>query len=385
MHTALADYVSRGEVPGLVAVVADRGQARVDVLGTMAAGEPQPVRRDSIFRISSMTKPVVAAAAMAAIDDGALAIDAPVDRWLPELADRRVLRRLDAELDDTVAADQPIRVRDLLVFTMGMGIALAPPGSTPIQRALDELQLGQGMPRPGVPPAPDEWLRRLGTLPLMAQPGSCWMYNTSADVLGALLHRATRRPLEDYLRERICEPLGMVDTAFSVPAAKRDRLVTSYTVDPVTSGLVLYDRPDGQWSQPPAFPAGSAGLVSTADDFLAFAEMLLAGGTGPRGQRLLSEQAVAAMTRDQLTPAQKAASRWMPGFFDRFGWGYGMAVVVGLDPSGSPGAYGWDGGMGTVWRNDPARQRVAMLLTHRAWAAPEPPAVCRAFWRVANS
>ena len=384
MYDALAGHVTRGVVPGLIALVARRGIAEVEVIGTTAAGGGEPLRRDSIFRISSMTKPITAAAAMAAIDDGRLTLDEPVDRLLPELAGRRVLRRVDGPLDDTVPATRPITVRDLLTFTMGMGILLAPPGSTPIQRALDELQLGQGMPQPQVAPAPDEWLRRLGTLPLMHQPGERWMYNTGSDVLGALIARASGRPLEHFLRERIFAPLGMTDTGFSVPPARRDRLVTSYLTDPATGALRPLDPPDGQWSRPPAFPAGGAGLVSTADDFLAFAEMLRNGGSH-RGNRVLSAAAVAAMTRDQLSPAQKAASRWVPGFFDRLGWGFGMAVVTGPDESAAPGSYGWDGGLGTVWRTDPRAEAVTILLTQRAWSRPEPPPVCRDFWRAARA
>ena len=384
LHDALAHHVTSGGVPGLVAVVAQRGAAEVAVIGAMATDGP-PLPRDALFRISSMSKPVTAVAAMIAIEDGVLAPDAPIERWLPELASRRVLRRLDGPLDDTVPARRPITVRDLLTFTMGMGIVLSPPGATPIQRAIDELALGQGMPQPAIPPAPDEWLRRLGTLPLMHQPGERWMYHTSCDVLGALIARAAHRPLEDYLRERIFAPLGMVDTGFSVPPARRDRLVTGYRADPATGRLAPIDPPDGQWSRPPAFPSGGAGLVSTADDFLAFAEMLRRGGSGgPRGSRVLSPEAVAAMTRDQLTPAQKAASTWVPGFFDRFGWGLGMAVVAS-DESGSPGSYGWDGGLGTAWRTDPAADRVAILLTQRAWDAPVPPPVCRDFWRAARA
>ncbi|HMG52645.1 MAG TPA: serine hydrolase domain-containing protein, partial [Kofleriaceae bacterium] len=370
--------------PGLIALVARRGAAEVDVIGATAAEAGAPLRRDAIVRISSMTKPIIAAAAMIAIEDGKLALDEPIDRLLPELANRRVLRRIDGPLDDTVPAVRRITVRDLLTFTMGMGVLLAPPGSHPIQRASEELALGQGPPWPPTPPAPDEWLRRLGTLPLMRQPGECWMYNTGSDVLGALLARAARAPLETVLRERLFAPLAMADTEFSVPPAKRDRLVTSYLADPATGALKLHDPPDGAWSRPPAFPSGGGGLVSTIDDLFAFAELLRRGGSH-RGRRILSEASVAAMTRDQLSPAQKAASSWIPGFFDRYGWGFGMAVVTGSDESGSPGAYGWDGGLGTVWRSDPRQQLVTILLTQRAFGSPALPPVARAFWRAARA
>jgi CubicO group peptidase (beta-lactamase class C family) len=302
---------------------------------------------------------------------------------LPELANRRVLRSIDAQLDDTVPAERAITVRDLLTFTFGFGLVLAPPGTHPIQRAGEELKLGQGIPAPQLPPAPDTWLARFGTLPLMHQPGARWMYNTGSDVLGVLIARASGRPLDVFMRERIFEPLGMVDTAFFVPEAKRARFVPSYLVDRASGGLSLYDAIDGQWSKPPAFPSGGAGLVSTVDDFRAFGEMLLGGGARA-GIRVLSRSSVEAMMRDQLTAAQKKASNDFMGIFDQLGWGFGGAVITGRDDSGSRGAYGWDGGLGTVWRVDPALQAVTVMFTQLAWPAPAPPPVCHDFWRSAK-
>ncbi|HEU4729516.1 MAG TPA: serine hydrolase domain-containing protein [Kofleriaceae bacterium] len=383
IHDAIAGHIARGELPGAIGLVSRPGEVEVAVVGAMADGGP-PLQRDAIFRIASMTKPITAAAALIAIDDGKLALDEPVDRLLPELAHPRVLRRFDGPLDDTVPAARPIQVRDLLSFTMGLGILLAPPGTFPIQRALDEHRLGQGFPRPQVPPDPDEWIRRLGTLPLCHQPGEQWMYHTGCDVLGVLLARAYRQPFESVLEERLFAPLGMVDTGFSVPPARRDRLVTSYAADPATGARTLNDAPDGDWSRPPAFPSGGGGLVSTIDDYLAFAE-LLAGGGERRGKRILSARAVTAMTTDQLSPQQKAASRWLPGYFDDHTWGYGVQVITGRDDSGPTGAYGWDGGLGTVWRNDPAGRRVTILLTQQAFTSPVPPPVCRDFWLAARA
>lgn len=383
LHDQLVGRVASGELAGAIALVARRGEVHVDVVGRPALDATAPLGRDAIFRMSSMTKPIVAAATLVAIEAGLFALDAPVDRWLPELANRRVLRRFDGPLDDTVPASRAITVRDLLAFTMGTGIPLAPPGATPIQRAIDEQALGQGMPRPQVAPPPDEWIRRLGTLPLMSQPGDQWRYHTGSDVQGVLIARAAGVPLEQFLRDRIFEPLGMVDTGFHVPAAQRDRLVASYLTDP-TGAARLYDRPDGEWSRPPAFPSGGAGLVSTIDDYFAFAEML-AGGGARRGVRILSEASVAAMTRDQLSPAQKAQTRWTPGAFDELGWGFGVAVVTGRDPAGAPGAYGWDGGLGTVWRNDPQRELISILFTQHAWRSPSAPPVCRDLWTAAQA
>ncbi|HET8630206.1 MAG TPA: serine hydrolase domain-containing protein [Thermomicrobiales bacterium] len=380
LHDAMAGYVERGEVPGLVALVSRRGETHVEALGALALGGA-PVRRDTIFRIASMTKPVVAAAALLLVEECNLRLDDPVDRLLPELAGRRVLRRLDGSLDDTVPARGPITPRGLLTFTMGFGQLQAPPDAYPILRAAHDLQIGMGPPSPAAMPAPDEWLRRLGTLPLMAQPGERWLYNTGADVLSVLIARATGQPLEAFLRERLFDPLGMRDTAFSVPAAELDRLATGYRADPATGTLAVFDEAaGGQWSRPPAFPSGGGGLVSTADDYLAFGQMLL--NRGKHGNtRILSRPAVEAMTTDQLTPAQKAASGLTEGFFDGHGWGFGVSVVTRRDDlAATPGRFGWDGGLGTSWHADPREDLIGVLLTQRAWDSPSPPAVCRDFW-----
>jgi CubicO group peptidase (beta-lactamase class C family) len=375
MHKRLAAYVERGEIPGYVALVARGDEVQVDAMGNTARGGTVPVRRETIFRVASMTKPVTAAATMILVDDGKLRLDDAVERWLPELANRRVLRSLGAQLDDTVPAARAITVRDLLTFTLGFGIVFAPPGTYPIQRATDEAKLGQGIPAPSSIVAPDEWMKRFGALPLIHQPGARWMYNTGCDVLGVLIARVAGKPFEAFLAERLFGPLGMVDTAFHVPPDKRDRFTVSYVVNPATGAMSEYDPIDGQWATPPAFPSGAGGLVSTVDDFLAFGELLL----GRRGH-VLSASSIAAIMRDQLTPAQKAASNDFPGFFEAHGWGFGGMVVTGADDSGSPGTYGWDGGLGTSFRVDPERQVVTILLTQRAWTSPVPPAVCRDFW-----
>src|SRR5260370_517612 len=184
---------------------------------------------DTIFRISSMTKPITAVATMILVEECKLRLDEPVDRLLPELANRKVLRRLDGPLDDTVPASRPITLRDLLTFRMGLGIIMGPPDLYPIQKAVTELQIvGFGPPNVSTPHEPGEWMRRLATLPLMHQPGEKWMYNTGSYVLGVLIARASGRPLETFFRERIFEPLGMKDTSFSVPAAKLERLAVVY-------------------------------------------------------------------------------------------------------------------------------------------------------------
>lgn len=381
LHDVMTGYVERGEVPGLVTLVARRGEGHVDAIGAMAGGSEEPMRRDTIFRISSMTKPITAAAAMILIEACALRLDEPVNRLLPELANRQVLKRPDADLDDTVPAHRPITVRDLLTFTMGVGIVAAAPGTVPIADALAELELGQGMPSPQTPPAPDEWIRRLGTLPLMYQPGERWMYNTGSDVLGVLIERASGQPFETFLKERIFDPLGMNDTGFDVIWDRIGRLATSYVIDPDSGAAAIYDEPaDGQWSRLPSFPSGGGGLVSTVDDFLAFADMLRGKGVS-RGERILSRPSVEFMTSDQLTPEQKAASGLVPGFFRVHGWGFGVAVVTErTEVAKSVGTYGWDGGMGTSWYNDPAEDLTMILMTQQAWTSPIPPRLFQDFW-----
>jgi CubicO group peptidase (beta-lactamase class C family) len=384
MHAAMVGYVERGEIPGIVTLVSRRGEAHVDVVGTLAAEGGAPLQRGTIFRISSMTKPITAVAAMILIEECRLRLDEPVDRLLPELANRRVLKRLDGPLDDTVPAQRPITVRDLLTFRLGFGLIFAPPDTYPVQRAITEQLGGDGPPNPAKPLTPDAWIARFGALPLLHQPGEKWMYNTGADVLGVLIARAAGQPFETFLRERIFTPLGMKDTGFSVPAAQIGRLATSYWNNAETGERELYDpAAGGQWSRPPAFPSGGGGLVSTIDDYRAFAEMLLNKGRHGN-ERLLSRSSVELMTADQLTPAQKAATDWLPGYFDSHGWGFGVSIVTRRDqPFGSLGTFGWDGGMGTSWYTDPREELVTIILTQRAWRSPSPPNVCLDFWTLA--
>ena len=370
MHEVMAGHVERGELPGLVMLVAERGDVKVDVIGKQSV-DGAPMRRDTLFRISSMTKPITAAAAMILVEEGKLRLDDPVDRWLPELANRRVLSRIDGPLDDTVPAERAITLRDLLAFRMGFGLVWGPQDALPIQRAAHALGLGAFGPPRNDAPAPDEWMRRFATLPLMHQPGARWSYNTSYEVLGVLIARASGRTFETFLRERIFEPLAMKDTGFST--AKRDRLATSYFAN--GEKLDLYDPVDGNWSRPPAFQSGGAGLVSTIDDYFAFANMLLGG-------RLLSPQSVAAMTTDHITPAQKAlsGSGLSPGWWKNHGWGFGVAIVTGEgSPGPAVGAYGWDGGLGTSWWTEPKRERIGILMTQRS-EFPLFSAVYRDFW-----
>lgn len=381
MHNVMAGYVERGDVPGIVTLVGRRGEVHVDAIGMMAVGGSDPMRRDTIFRIASMTKPIAAAAAMILVEECKLRLDEPVNRLLPELADRKVLKRLDGPLDDTVPANRPISLRDLLTLRMGLGHIMVPSSDYPIRKALNEQQILQGPPKPQIPPAPDEWIRRVAALPLMHQPGEKWMYDLGLDVLGVLISRASGQPLETFLRERIFGPLGMKDTGFSVPAEKLDRLPGCYQGDSETGALGVYDAADdSQWSRPPAFPSAAGGLVSTVDDYLAFGQMMLNNGKYG-SERILSRPSVELMTTDHLTPEQKAVSDAVPVFLDGRGWGFGVSIITSRDDgAGVPGRYGWDGGLGTSWASDPSTDMVAILMTQLTMDSPRSPDLHRDFW-----
>jgi CubicO group peptidase (beta-lactamase class C family) len=342
----------------------------------------RPMRRDTIFRISSMTKPVTAAAAMILVEEGKLRLDEPVDPLLPELANRQVLKRIDGPVDETEPALRPITLRDLLTFRMGFGYLFAM-AEYPIHRAAAAVGFGPGAPRPSGDPGPDAFMQRLGTLPLIYQPGTSWLYNTSAEVLSVLVARASGQPFDVYLHERLFEPLGMNDTAFHVPATKLDRFATSYMVNPETHELIVYDPAEGgDWSRPPAFPNGAGGLVSTADDYLAFARMLLNNGIHGR-ERILARPSVELMTTDQLTPEQKARSGFGPDSFADSGWGFCLGITTRRTGLASLGSYGWSGGMGTLWENDPGEELVTILMTQRGWESSTPAGVFVDFYTLA--
>jgi CubicO group peptidase (beta-lactamase class C family) len=372
----LTTSVAQGYAPGMVALVGRGDEADVEAVGAMSSEAGAPMRRDAIFRIASMTKPITAVATLQLIGDGALALEEPVDRLLPELADRRVLRAPNAPLTDTVPSARPITVEDLLTFRMGLGIQFGSPDEFPILAAIAERNLaGFGAPRPDQDYDFDEWMRRLGELPLMAQPGERWLYTAPSNVLGVLIERASGQSFPDFLGTRLFEPLGMPDTGFFVPPAQRERLTAAYWTTP--NGPV---RNDGDYMRPPSFPAGDAGLLSTAGDMFAFARFLLRRGLAADGTRLLSEAAVADMTRDHLTPAQRAGGA--PILAPGQSWGYGVAVALERTADGVPaGAYGWNGGLGTSWVMDPSRDTTAILMTQAAFTSPDPPPVHHAFWR----
>jgi CubicO group peptidase (beta-lactamase class C family) len=366
--TRVRDFIDRqvdsGYIPGAIVVLARHGEVHIEAAGNLAfagAGSKTPFAMDTVCRLGSTTKPLVAACAMTLVEDCTLRLDDPVDAFLPELADMTVLANPTGPLEDTVPANRPITLRDLLTYSLGTGMVLAEPGTVPIADALTALDRDPD-------PPPDEWIRGLGALPLVHQPGERWMYEVAANVTVVLVARATGMSFGDALRERICEPLGMKDTGFSVGGESIDRLATGYALDESTGELEVADGPDGYWSKPPVFESGGGGLVSTPADFLAFASALFAGGTH-RGVRALSRPSVTLMTTEQLTPEQKAVSGFWPGYFDDIGWGFGMSVRTRRSHLGpSVGSYGWNG-YGCAWYNDPAEDLTTVLMLQQFNAA----------------
>ncbi|KAA9157424.1 beta-lactamase family protein [Amycolatopsis acidicola] len=373
LRALLDRYVADGTVPGAVALVARGEHTEVAAVGSADVEGTAPMARDSIFRFASITKEAVSAVAMMLVEDGVLRLDDRIDRRLPELASPRVVRTPRSPVDDVVPANRPITVLDVLSSRMGYGF---PSDFTlpAVQPLFDEVQADGRNPQ-NFPP-PDEWLTKLARIPMLYQPGEAWLYNTSYDVLGVLLERASGSSLPDLMAERLFEPLGMADTGFVVPAAKRGRFTSFYRVRE-DGGLELSDAPDGQWSTLPAFASGAGGLVGTVDDWLRFSRMLLAEGTAG-GRRLLSAESVRQLVTNHLSRADRESSAL---FLEGHGWGFGGSVdVATTEPGNEPGRYGWVGGTGTSAHLVPGAEAVSILLTQVAMAGPAAPKIMRDFW-----
>ena len=367
LRTLLESYVRDETVPGAVGLVSRDGTVEVEAVGNSRDGVP--MARDTIFRVASITKPITAAATMLLVDGGRIALEDPIGSWLPELAEPMVVVQPDAPVDDVVPARRPITVFDLLTSRAGYGFPsdFSLPAVQPLLSAVQQQMLD-----PESVPPPDEWIAELARIPMLHQPGDAWLYNTCSDILGVLVARVAGRPFSQFLTERLFEPLGMADTGFAVPRKKRDRLADYRQVDGQLSAL--------SWEQEPAFASGAGGLVSTADDWHAFGRMLLADGAVD-GRQLLSQASVRAMTANQLTAEQRAASTL---FLEGQGWGFGGSVdVEPLDPWNVPGRYGWIGGTGTTAHVTPATGNTAILLTQVQMAGPTPTPLMRDFWRYA--
>jgi CubicO group peptidase (beta-lactamase class C family) len=385
LHRVLAGYAERKDVPGLVALVSRHDEVYMETLGVQSLGQPAPMKHDTIFRIASLTKPVTAVAAMILVEECRIRLDDSIEPWLPELANRRVLKSIASEIHDTVPARRAITLRDVLTYRMGFGSVMAMPNTYPIQKLIAKHRIGgDGPPLPTQAPRLEDWLRDLGSLPWMAQPGERWMYHVSGDVLGVLIARVSGQSFGTFLRERIFEPLGMKDTAFHVPFEKAARLPGCYAFNRQTKTLDVYDdASNSAWILPPPAESGGGGLVSTVDDYFAFCRMMLNKGRHGREQ-ILSRASVELMTSDQLTPEQRAGNEVF--FGTHASWGLGLAVdIKRTEIYHTPGRFGWDGGLGTSAYIDPAEGMIGILLTQRLMDSPEPPRVFTDFWTLAYS
>jgi len=368
---AMQGYIERGEVPGVVTLVWRRGEiAQFDALGHFDHERSQPMARDTLFRIASMTKPVTSAAIMMLIEEDRLTLDAPVARWLPELAAPRVVRDPAGPLDDTVEARAPITVLDLLTHRAGYCYHFTTLG--PLAEAYAAVFNGFES-QVGI----DSWLARVATLPLMFQPGARWHYGIATDILGVLIQRITGLSLGDFFRTRIFEPLGMRDTSFWVPDAQLGRFPTAYGIDPATRRHVIDDRPaTSRWANPHRFQGGGGGLVSTAEDYLQFARLLL--GRGRVGEvRLLSHRSVDLMRSNFLSRDQRRLPAF--GHVVWAGQGFGLGLSIVDDPAQqlalgyrSAGSFSWPGAYGTSWLADPVEDMIAMMLIQRRSIEPFP-------------
>ncbi|MFN0090374.1 MAG: serine hydrolase domain-containing protein [Acidimicrobiales bacterium] len=336
---------------------------------------PMPV--DGVFRIASVSKPIVAVAALALVEEGLAGLDEPVDDVLPELANRRVLTDPHGPLDQaTTPAERPLTLRDLLSFRCGLGIDFDFAAPQPVLDRMWEWGIGPGP----TPPAcePDEFMAQLGRLPLADQPGTRWRYHTGSDIVSVFIERVRRETLDVVLARDVFAPIGVTDTGFWVRPDQLARFGACRMAG-ADGALVIWDGPEGRWSSPPRFRSGAAGLVSTTADLVAFGRMLLSGGAAPGG-RVLAEELINELTTDQLTDDQRSLAR-IDDDGAAVGWGLGVGVRREAAPSGWPsaGAFGWDGGLGSRWLVDPAEDVCAVILSTDAFTAAAAPALMTEF------
>lgn len=352
----MQEYVDKNRLAGVVVLVAREGKiAHVGVYGQMDREADKAMERDSLFRIYSMSKPITSAALMTLYDEGRFQLDDPVAKYLPELADVKVYackKEGEVQLADL---QRPITIRDLMRHTAGLAYGLFP--ASPVDAMYREAKIldrDQTL---------DTMLEKLGKLPLAAQPGDKWMYSVAVDVQGKLIEALSGQPLDEFLEERIFTPLGMTDTAFYVPSDKLDRMTVNYGPGG-ENGLKPIDSATGQFATKPAFLSGGGGLVSSADDYLRFCQMMLGGGELD-GVRVLKPETAALMVQNQL-PEKLVPISLGPLPMANMGFGLGFSVRVGLgknDPPGSLGAYGWGGAASTQFFIAPKEELICVAMT----------------------
>ena len=353
--TSISDAIDAGLLSGAVTMVWQAGEElQVNELGYRDVEARLPMQRDTLFRIASMTKPVTVAAAMTLVDEGRLSLSDPITKWLPELSALRVMKSTRGALDDTVPAERPITIDDLMTHRSGFAYAFSVLG--PLARAYGKLMRRQDE---------DSWLAGLAELPLAHQPGARLTYSVSTDVLGIVLSRIENKPLSQVLSERIFQPLGMTSTGFSVGQDGRKRAATMYRLG--DDETLHHDTMGPAPITDPQLCSGGAGLWSTVDDYLRFARMLLSGGELD-GVRVLSEASAMAMRTDRLTDEQKRYPfLGMPYWVGR---GFGLNLSVVTDPAkskqlfgpGGKGTFTWPGAYGTWWQADPSADLILIYL-----------------------
>lgn len=356
---ALQATVDAGDLSGFVTLVWSRGEVvQVNTIGRRDIAADKPMTRDTLFRIASMTKPITSVAALMLMEEGKLALEDPITRWAPEFSNMRVLKDPAGPVEDTVPAARDITIEDLMTHRSGLAYGFTSLG--PIAHAYEA---ALGAPLLG-PFGPDEWMRRLGELPLTYQPGERFHYSHATDVLGFIVARIEGKSLGEVLKARILDPLGMGDTGFWARPENADRLARLYKAP--AEGGPLKDVSYPPEPEPPVFEAGGGGLISTADDYLRFARMLLGRGELD-GVRLLKPETVDLMTTNRLTDAQREVPFMGIPFWLGQGFGLGLSVIT--DPekqswmgAGSKGAFGWPGAFGTWWQADPAQNLVLIYL-----------------------
>jgi CubicO group peptidase (beta-lactamase class C family) len=348
-----------GDLSGAVTLVWRKGEAvQFAAVGKRDIAAGKPMTRDTLFRIASMTKPITSVAAMMLVEEGRIALSDPIAKWLPEFAQMKVLKDPAGPLSQTYASPRAITVEDLMTHRSGLAYAFTSTG--PIGDAHEEA-LGPVLDSPH---KPDEWLKRLAGLPLTHPPGQQLHYSHSTDVLGFLVGRVAGTSYRAFVKARILDPLGMADTDFYVPQAKRDRAAVVYQQDQKTGALAPVPFP--QYDTPPDFTAGGGGLISTLDDYLAFARMLLAGGELD-GKRYLKRETVMDMRSNRLTPEQRAIPFLGMPLWAGMGFGLGLSVVMEPDKhewmgAASKGSFGWPGAFGTWWQADPEKEMILIFL-----------------------
>ena len=343
--SVLKDSVERQHIPGAVALIARRGQIGLfEAIGQQDPAAGTPMRTDSIFRIYSMTKPLVSVAIMMLVERGRLLISDPVSRWLPEYNNQPVLGNAGL-----VPAWQTPTVQDLLRHTAGLTYEFL--GDSPVQREYAKVNIAsRGRSN-------DEFSKALAGIPLQFQPRSCWAYSRATDVLGRLVEVISGQTLGEFLKREIFDPLGMVDTGFAVPPAQQHRIVEPFGHDPDGGVPMKLFNP----REVPAMESGGGGLMSTAMDYARFLQCLRNGGELD-GHRLLSRHTLAFMTADHLGDIPIDGTLLPPGH--GFGLGFAVRRAAGESPvPGSVGTYHWSGIGGTSFFVDPAQDLYAMLLT----------------------